>query len=306
MNYNKYIDRLTSTHRLYHDQNISSSQDSDTILNDIIQHPFIDTLPMDISFLTDSNCPNNTVKYNVILYRIQHHNDYHYVEFYLPSRTSQESLFNIEYHNTTETLDKNISNTNIIKYLKQHIQYIPGVKRYKGHILHNNIIYTIVQVRDNRVTDISNNRMYNPPYYINNNWLTLWDIITYKHVFREKIDNNIVELFVKHHTIAHLFLKKQICLLPMTLYCTVLNKYNTFIHKTKSVQYCQRENSPIVYLSYDYLCETNNVRNVCFIQDPDIYTTMETLQNQSCIILKNEHGLNYLFKNDDNILSYIK
>ena len=303
MNYNKY-----------HEPNISY-QVSDSILNDIIRHPFIDTLSMDINSFTDSDCPNNIVKHNVILYRIQHHNTHHYVEFYLPSNNfnesdesdeSSESLFSIEYHTTTESAEKPISNTSLIKYLKEHIQYIPGVKRFKGHIIHNRVVYSIVQVRDKNIDDNSNSFNRNQSYYNYNNWLTLWDILAYKHVFREKIDSNIVDLFIKHHTIAHLFLNKHLCLLPMTLYCNVSNKYETFIKKHKSVQYCQRENTPIIYLNSRYLCELNNVRNVCFIQDADIYTTIEKLQNQSCIILNNENGLDYLLKNDDDIISYIK
>ena len=59
----------------------------------------------------------------------------------------------------------------------------------------------------------------------------------------------------------------------------------------------------------DYLHELNNVRNVCFIKDIDIHTSVDILQNESCIILNNNNNsnsLNYLFKNDNNILSYIK
>ena len=299
MNYNKYIDRPVNIYQ-------EASRYDGFISNNIIQHPFIDTLPMDINSLNGSNFSNNLVKYKVILYRIRHHNIHHYVEFYLPSINSNETIFNIEYHSTNESEEKPISNTTLITYLKEHIQYIPGVKRFKGHIMQNNIVYSIVQIRDKNSTDISNNGKHIQSYYNTNNWLTIWDIIAYKHVFREKIDSNIVDLFIKHHTIAHLFLNKQICLLPMTLYCSVSNKYTTFINKHKSVQYCQRENSPIVFLNCDYLCESNNVRNVCFIPDADIYTTIEKLQNRSCIILNNDNRLDNLFKDDSNILSYIK
>lgn len=299
MNYNKYINNLANT---YHD----SHEENDSILNNIIQHPFIDTLPMDIiSSPVFNYCINNSVKYNVILYRIQHHNNNHYVEFYLPYIYSNESLFNIEYYSTEDTC-KPISNSNLLKYLKSHIQSIPGVKRFKGHITHKNTVYSIVQVRDKNIDDDSKNSDRNDSYYNYNNWLTLWDIIAYKHIFREKIDPNIVNLFIKHHTIAYLFLNKQRCLLPMTLYSTVSNKYVGFVKKNKSIQYCQRENSPIIYLNCDYLCESNNVRNVCFITDTKIHTTTEKLQIQSCIILNNTGGLDYLFKNDDNIISYIK
>ena len=304
MNYNKYINSLACT---YHD----SHQENSSILNNIIQHPFIDTLPMDIISSPDFNCLNNSVKYNVILYRIQHHNNNHYVEFYLPYIHSSESLFNIEYHSTTENIDKPISNSNLLKYLKDHINSIPGVKRFKGHIIHNNIVYTIVQVRDKNIDDISNNMNRNHSYYNYNNWLTLWDIIAYKHSFREKIDTNVVDFFVKNHTIAYLFLNKQKCLLPVILYCNVSNIYNSFIKKNKTVQYCQGENGPTIHLNCDYLHELNNVRNVCFIKDIDIHTSVDILQNESCIILNNNNNnnsnsLNYLFKNDNNILSYIK
>ena len=294
MDYNKYINNLAN---IYHE----SPQNTDSILNDIIQHPFIDTLHMDINSSTILNCLNNSVKYNVILYRIQHHNNNHYVEFYLPYH-SNEYLFNIEYY-STENIDKSISNSNLFKYLKEHIQHIPGVKRFKGHITHNNMVYSIVQVRNKNTNDVLNDKQISTSY---NNWLTLWDIIAYKHVFREKIDNSIVDFFVKNYKIACLFLDKKRCLIPMILYCSVADKHNTFIKQNKSVQYCQRENDPIVYLNCDYLLELNNVRNVCFIDDNEIYTTMDTLQYNSYIIFKNQNSLNYLFKNDDNIISYIK
>lgn len=297
MDYNKYINNLEN---IYHE----SPQNNGSILNDIIQHPFIDTLPTDVNLFTDLNCLNNSVKYNVILYRIQHHNDNHYVEFYLPYH-SNEYLFNIEYY-SAENIDKSISNSNLLEYLKKHIQHIPGVKRFKGHIIHNNMVYSIVQVRDKNIVDISNNMKSNHSYYNYNNWLTLWDIIAYKHVFREKIDNSIVDFFVKNYKIACLFLDKKRCLIPMILYCSVADKHNTFIKQNKSVQYCQRENDPIVYLNCDYLLELNNVRNVCFIEDTDIYTNMNMLRNKSYIILKSQNNLDYLFKNDDNIISYIK
>jgi len=294
MDYNKYINNLAN---IYHE----SPQNNGSILNDIIQHPFIDTLHMDINSSTILNCLNNSVKYNVILYRIQHHNNNHYVEFYLPYH-SNEYLFNIEYY-STENIDKSISNSNLFKYLKEHIQHIPGVKRFKGHITHNNMVYSIVQVRNKNTNDVLNDKQISTSY---NNWLTLWDIIAYKHVFREKIDNSIVDFFVKNYKIACLFLDKKRCLIPMILYCSVADKHNTFIKQNKSVQYCQRENDPIVYLNCDYLLELNNVRNVCFIDDNEIYTTMDTLQYNSYIIFKNQNSLNYLFKNDDNIISYIK
>lgn len=92
----------------------------------------------------------------------------------------------------------------------------------------------------------------------------------------------------------------------MTLYCTILNKYKNFVEKNKSLQYCQIENSPIISLNCDYLSESNNVRNVCFIEDHEIHTTANTIQNQPYILVNNENGLGYLLKNDDNIISYIK
>lgn len=57
---------------------------------------------MDITTFNDSCCNNNIIKYKVILYRIRHHSDHHYVEFYLPSNNINESLFNIEYYNTVK------------------------------------------------------------------------------------------------------------------------------------------------------------------------------------------------------------
>ena len=306
MNYNKHPDRLSSTGSSYQQPIISSYQVSGSILNDIIQHPFIDTLPMDITTFNDSCCNNNIIKYKVILYRIRHHSDHHYVEFYLPSNNINESLFNIEYYNTSENGVNPLTSDDVITYLKEHLQYIHGTKRFKGHIIHNSIVYSVVHLREKKGTDHSNNPIPNPSVHNNNNWLTLWDIIAYKHVFREKIDHEIVDLFVEHHTIAHLFLNKRRCLLPMTLYCTILNKYKNFVEKNKSLQYCQIENSPIISLNCDYLSESNNVRNVCFIEDHEIHTTANTIQNQPYILVNNENGLGYLLKNDDNIISYIK
>jgi hypothetical protein len=271
-------------------------RNTDSILNNIVQHPFIDTLSIDADSFTNSDCHNTFITCNIILYRIQHHNENHYVEFYLPFDSSCDSRSTIGNKNKYSITNDNITNDIVIKYLKEQINDIPGVKRLKGYVVSNNTLYSIVQVRDTTTNTVPNN----------NNWLTLWDIIAYKHVFREKIHHTIVDFFVKHHKLAYLFVNSQLCLLPMVLYCHVSKEYDEYVKKNKSIQYCQRETGPVIHLHSNCLCETNNIRNVCFIPHCDIVTSRQILQKKPYIILKNNDHSDYLFKNDDNILSYIK
>ena len=319
MNYNKYMDRMSNTCLSYYESKDlpiekrhfqhrrTLFQDNDSILNNIIKHPFIDTLPTEVDSFTNSNCCITFNKCNIVLYRIQHHNDNHYVEFYLPFDISCNSRVTIGYHNKYSISNDTITNDLFMKYLKEHISDIPGNKRFKGHIVYNNIMYMIVQLR-NTISDeyssltIEHNNNNNK----NNNWLTLWDIIAYKHVFREKLHPTIVDFFVKHHKLAYLVVNSRLCLLPMVLYCHVSKEYKEYVKKNKSIQYCQRENGPIVHLHSNCLCEMNTIRNICFITDNDIVTSRQSLQDKSYVFFKQDNQLQYLFKDDSNIISYIK
>ena len=61
MDYNKYSNSLANTYHML-------PQDNGSILNDIIQHPFIDTLHMDINSSTILNCLNNILFFLFLIY----------------------------------------------------------------------------------------------------------------------------------------------------------------------------------------------------------------------------------------------
>ena len=206
------------------------------------------------------------------MYRLRHYNDYHYVEYYLPYNNQTNHREIIKYNHY-------VYNDCLVKY----VNHIGGRKRLKGYITYNKELFGIVQVRD----DIINNT--------NNHWITLWDIIAYKQVFREKIQNNIIDFFMNYSYISSLYVNNHQCIMPMILYCKIPMTHSEYIQNTRSVQYCQRENGPLIILNNDYNSEDNNVRNLCFIQDVDFSTSIHILQDKSYIVNKYENILQYIF-----------
>lgn len=293
MNYNTYINKLYSINRANMDENNyilpkdedNNNHHSSNILNDIVQHPFINTLSTNIDSFSLKD--NDIQACNIILYRIRHYNDYHYVEYYVPYNTQNKCREIVKYNNYSYS-------DCLVKYVNDHIDHIGGRKRLKGYILYNNELFGIVQVRD---TNINTNT---------NHWITLWDIIAYKQVFREKIQNNIIYFFMEYNRLSALYINNHQCIMPMILYCNIPTTYSEYIQNTGSIQYCQRENGPLIILNNNYTSEYNNIRNLCFIQDIDFSITNDIQQDKSYSVNKYENILQYIFKTDEYIISYIK
>jgi hypothetical protein len=291
MNYNTYINEQYSENNMDIDQYnyILPKNDNskpNNILNNIVQHPFIDSLSININLISLNN---NTQTCNIILYRYRSYNNYHYIEYYLPCNTET---------NQREIITNNIYSKGdcLITYINENRNDIIGTKRLKGYITYNNELFGVIQVRDtNNSNDINNN-----------DWITLWDIIVYKQVFREKIQKNIIEFFLTHHSISSLYVNNYQCVMPIILYCNIPEIYSKYIQNTNSIQYCKKENGPLIFLSNNYKNEDNNVRNICFIQDVDFSVTQEKLLDKTYIINKYDNKLQYIFKTDEYIISCMK
>jgi hypothetical protein len=174
--------------------------------------------------------------------------------------------------------DKNI--------LLENLSHIEGSKRIKGNTYLNGSKYTIVQIRDNNKID---------------NWVILWDILINKHYYGEKIDENIINFFINNYKIDDLYIKEKICKKPTVLYTVIDNKYKKYINKYNSIQYCQNERNVLIYLSE--FTEGDNVRNICFVEDIEIDND---LVNKNYIIERKDEKYWWIFKNDYNIISFLK
>jgi hypothetical protein len=186
----------------------------------------------------------------------------------------------IEYYlNTINCLDDR-------KTILENLSDIEGTKRIKGNIHIEGNKYTIVQIRNNNKID---------------NWVILWDILINKHYYGEKIDEKFIKFFINHYNIDDLYIKEKICKKPSILYTLVDNKYKNYINKYNSIQYCQNEKSVLMYLSE--FTEGDNVRNICFVEDIEIDND---LVNKNYMIERKDGKYWWIFKNDYNIISFLK
>jgi hypothetical protein len=85
------------------------------------------------------------------------------------------------------------------------------------------------------------------------------------------------------------------------LYTVIDNKYKKYINKYNSIQYCQNERNVLIYLSE--FTEGDNVRNICFVEDIEIDND---LVNKNYIIERKDEKYWWIFKNDYNIISFLK
>lgn len=172
------------------------------------------------------------------------------------------------------------------KTILENLSDIEGTKRIKGNTNINGSKYTIVQIRNNNKID---------------NWVILWDILINKHYYGEKIDENFISFFINHYKIDDLYIKEKICKKPSILYTLIDNKYKNYINKYNSILYCQNEKSVLINLS-DFT-EGDNVRNICFIEDIEIDND---LINKNYMIERKDGKYWWIFKNDYNIISFLK
>jgi|LauGreDrversion4_2_1035121.scaffolds.fasta_scaffold12310_5 hypothetical protein len=241
---------------------------SNSILNSIVRHPFVDNLDTNINNI--SKCGNNI---NIVVYRLNTYNNNHYVEFYLPDGCL------ISLTRADRLLDS----------IKYNIKDIHGTKRLKGVLTWDNQPYIFVQVRDNKQpTD----------------WLVLWDIVANKHVYGNCINSNTIDFFLKHHKFNDLYIDNRICLKPVVLYCNIDSKYKVYVSNYKSIQYCTRNNSPLIEL-HNYI-DGDNVRNLCFIQDEPISSSSTNLNKTSVVIQRDNIHTQWVFKTDAIIRSDTK
>lgn len=242
------------------------------ILDSIIQHPYIENLPLDLNKLSLYRD-----KIYLVIYRINKYGENMIVEFFLTNDF-------LSLCNTERLL--------LTTQLYDTLRSIPGTKRFTGELLHKDNMYTFVQVRDN--TD----------YY---NWVSIWDIIVNKQYFGEKFNDNVIDFFTINCDISTLIFNKKRCMSPIVLYSCIDDRHRNYVHKTHSVQYCQKINSTLITLNQ--YKEYDNVRTICFLEDMEFSDTLTNLSDNNYIILKdanNDNNIHWIFKNEKNIFSYVK
>jgi hypothetical protein len=98
---------------------------------------------------------------------------------------------------------------------------------------------------------------------------------------------------------------------PIVLYSCIDKCHTEYITKNNSIQYCQRDNDPLIRLnSYN---RGDNIRTICFIEDKkfsDTYTDLLTcdyiIMNRPNEQLAIDSDNIWIFKNETHIFSYIK
>ena len=253
------------------------------ILNTIVQHPYIEHLAhtTDIFSILLSQS-----EIKILLYRINHINGHHYVDYYIPNSSLltipgfKESCDTDNYPNREDTF---------VGYLNTCLADIPGTKRYKGYLIHDNELYVVVQTRDNHHVE---------------GWSVLWDILANKQIYGVRYDSSLMDFFTKHHKLSELYINDTMCILPSVLYCQVSDSSIDYIRKYRSCQYVQREITSLIKLHRFSL--DDNVRNLCFIKDTDVTKTYLDIETNDYIILDEYNTITYIFKHDDNIISFVK
>lgn len=236
---------------------------SGNYLDNIIEHTFIDTLDLKTYRKTKQLI-------YILVYRINCVNNKYFVEFYL----NKGDFLSVTYSSDLNFIAMNIN--------------ITGTSYIKGSIDWNGKQYLIVKQNNNND--------------VNNNWTTLFDIVVNGYVFREKIHENVVSFFKTHNTIANLIQNNNILTKPIILYCMVDDKHKLYVKKTKSIQYCQTHNNCLITLHNEYM-DTDNIRNICFVDDCDITDDKEILNIEKYIILRTPNNKKYwIFKDDKYIL----
>lgn len=177
-------------------------------LDDILEHPFIDSL--------ESNTyPCNGSLVNLVLYRINRFNEFDFVEYYL---LNGQFLSIILSHDS-----------------KKDIESIPllGKKRLKGGLMLNGENYLMIQVMNNND---------------NIGWITIWDVIVNESVYGEKIQQREMLFFRENNTMSNLIIKNKVVSKPIILYCLVDDKYLNYIQNTNTVQFCQDKHTNLITL----------------------------------------------------------
>lgn len=269
-NYNDIHEYDETTQYITQRYDISDDVDS-SLLNSIVQHPFIDELGVNLD-----NISTNKHKLVVVLYRINNHNKYHFVEYYLPNGEFITPIL--------------AENENLLYNIKNILSDIPGVKRIKGTWITNDYCYMFIQVRNNKLS------LY---------WLVSWDVLANKHLYGISISQNTCEIILKINKCDNLYLNNQLCIKPVVLYCNIENRHCEYVNTHNTVQYCMKKDGPLITL-HNYQ-PNDNVRNICFINDLniDINMKLSDLSYLPHIIIQDGLITNWIFRSDYNIKSHV-
>jgi hypothetical protein len=163
-----------------------------------------------------------------------------------------------------------------------------GKKKLMGNTKFNDHQYLFVQVRGNDS--------------LGERWITTWDILANKHHFGEKIQQNVIDFFIHYSNVSYLILYKQICPKPISLYTMVDETYLSYIIQNQSIQYCQRDNGSLITLNN--FVETDNIKAICFVNDCEFSTNHDDLIDLDGIQIKENNHVSWIFKNENEIVSY--
>jgi len=266
-----------------HDNNMDIN-----FFNNIIEHPFVDTISSDYGEILKCNV-NKT--FNILVYRINNTHDLPYIEFYLDNFQSFQSI-------TLGYIDNiNEMNSEINKQLQNK-----GMKKAQGIIKYNEEDYLIIQ---NRYYN-NNNNNNNSNIYQYSNWLTIYDIIKNKHYFGEYINQYIINFFIANFHLSDLFINDKLVMSPTILYTHVDIKYLNSVSNHNSIMFCQ----PDIIDSYVKLRtyrNEDNIRTICFIDDIVYSDNINALEYCSFIMMKTYNNNNcnipeWIFRNENKII----
>jgi hypothetical protein len=284
MNYNKLLndtdteasgtdsDNETNDIRQLYDTQHTSA----TILNDILQHPYIDKIPFNMDEITTYRD-----KLHLIVYRINNYNGHYVVEFHIIDDFISISMKQLD---------------DPLKVVTSTLIKLQGSKRIKGHLKMEGLDYLFIQVRDNNDTD---------------NWMTIGDIIVNKHYFEREINPHVIHFFVRNCEISNLMRGSSSTVYsnPIILYTNIEDKHVEYVKKSRSIQYCQRENGPLIRLRK--FKKNDNIRTICFVDDVEFSDAYSKLAGHNYIIMNADEkpdteGPIWIFKNEMDIFSNVK
>lgn len=269
--------------------NNDTTYDTINLLNNIIQHPFID----DLSIFGNNIHYKKYSKINIIFYRINYSREIPFIEYYF------ENLNNFLFIDNSNYKNFNKLNSDLYNYL-DGLSTITGLKIIEG-VIEDNEIYIIVK---NKITD----RNYNY-----DNWLTIYDIVVNRHFFGNNISIHITNFFIKYFNINSLFLNDKPLLSPIILYNFISNKYLKYVEKHNSLLFC--DDSLNSYIKLRLFENNDNLRAICLIHDLEYTKDVNTIVNSDYILInsnknindsKNKYICEWLFRNEKRNIYIVK
>ena len=259
------------------------------LLNNIIQHPFIDNLPV----FTNNIHYKKYSKINIIFYRINYSNKIPFIEYYFENLNSFSFMDNSNY----KTFNK--LNDDIYNYFEK-FSIINGTKIIEGAI-EDNELYIIVKIK-------INNSNYNYK-----NWLTIYDIVVNKHFFGINISTHIINFFIKYFNMSSLFLDGKPLIKPIILYNFISRKYLKCVENTNSLLFCNDNYNS--YVKLRFFKNNDNLRAICLIDDIEYTNDINNILYSDYILVKciedanineNEYINEWLFRNEKRNIYIVK